>query len=338
MIKLKNQNGFSFFVIIIVLLITILIGGTSYFVYKNAHKTINNSLNTAQSSSKSSTFDCSFKSPIACNWYIGEPVLALLYKANPTLTKLFFDHSSVFVAVTNNSELSGIPGGWSVTPIFTYFDESQFSTAAASKTLSKSIKGISLDDELAVCKVYGKAECTPKTKVADPVPYEENASKLAQQAGLTYIDVGAGPDTNNNNSRWHAAAFANYVDSQIQLSEANQSKYSQESKTYLSGWDTAFNNYSASKYPDTKSTVGKVIDGITAKVPTCPTGTQGCTTYKTASPGDILAAVKNTINTGIWGYWLNCPAGNTPGPGPCSPEDVNAMISFLQSLEPVYNQ
>jgi hypothetical protein len=209
-------------------------------------------------------------------------------------------------------------------------------SAVTGHSLPAAIKGVSLDDELAVCKVYGHNECTPAAEQGNPVPYEQDAAKISKANNLLYLDVGADPDPKNANNRWHAAAFASYVDSQIQLSQPDLTKYTQESNTYLTGWKLAPKVYTASNYSGVSGNTAQVIDGITVKVPTCPTGQTGCTTYQTAPASQMEAAVKATMNTGIWGYWLNCPSGSTPGPGPCSQDDVNSMVSFLESMQSVY--
>jgi hypothetical protein len=355
MVKLKkakitiftSSSGFTLLEALLVVIIVVVIAAAGWFIYShNDHSNLSKSLSTTETSTAGKTNNstntnssgCPFKIATGCNWYIGAPVLALLYKANPTLAQEYFDHPSTFVAVTSNSQLTNIPKGWNVTPIYTFFDETQLESAVTNHTLSSLIKGVSLDDEKAVCKVYGKNECTPQAEQNNPVPYEQNASQVSSQANLIYLDVGADPDPANSGNRWHAAAFADYVDSQIQLSEANQNLFLQESNSYLAGWKSATNIYTPSKYKGAKTTPAKVIDGITAKVPTCGSGSVGCTTYQTANPADMVAAVKNTMDSGVWGYWLNCPTGQTPGPGPCDQSDVNTMISFLQTMSNVFNQ
>ena len=327
------QRGFALPELVIIIVSLVLITAAGWYVLdRNHNKTTANPANQVATTAS----DCTFKLKIGCNWYIGAPVLASLYKASPILAQTFFDHSTTFVAVTDVSQLNNIPKAWRVTPIYTYFDETLLKSDVEQHKLDTRIKGVSLDDEKAVCKVYGKNECTPQAEQASPVSYEQDASQVSAKASLIYLDVGADPDPTNGGNRWHAAAFADYVDSQIQLSEANQTKFTQNSNTYLAGWKSAISTYNSRNYPGVKTTTAKIIDGITAKVPTCNAGTGGCTTYTTANPADIVAAVKNTMNTGIWGYWLNCPAGTTPGPGPCDANDDNAMLSFLQTIQSVY--
>ena len=145
------------------------------------------------------------------------------------------------------------------------------------------------------------------------------------------------PDPNNSGNRWHAAAFADFVDSQIQLSENDQSKFLAQSNTDLAGWRAATGLYTSAKYAGARPATANVIDGITAKVRACPAGTSTpCTSYVPAQLGDMEAAVRNTMNSGIWGYWLNCPSGKTPGPGPCDSSDVAVMVSFLQAMASVF--
>ncbi|MHB1865386.1 MAG: hypothetical protein ACYCPS_04500 [Candidatus Saccharimonadales bacterium] len=331
--KPTGQTGFSAIEAILILIVIILIGSVAWYTFSHNKKSNPPSVSSINSSSSTS---CQFHQSIGCNWYIGAPVLSLLFKANPSLAKQYFDHPTTFVAVTAQSQLSQIPSGWNVTPIYTYFDETQLHSAISGHTLPAAIKGVSLDDELAVCKVYGQNECTPQAEQSNPVPYEQDAAELARQNDLIYLDVGAAPDPINGNNRWHAAAFASYVDSQIQLSQADLSKYTQESNTYLEGWRSATQTYTVNHYPGATGGTAKVIDGITAKVPTCSTGETGCTTYQTATPSSMVDAVKATMNTGIWGYWLNCPSGTTPGPGPCDQSDVSAMETFLQDMLSVY--
>jgi hypothetical protein len=294
---------------------------------------------------------CPFTNPMGCNWYIGAPVLTLLYKADPSLAQKYFDHPTTFVAVTESAQLSSIPSGWNVTPIFTSFDGDQLAADVTNKAVTTSsgtvdspqplpagIKGVTLDDEFDTCQVYGSGgDCTPAPEQANPVPYEEAVSQDATAAGLIYLDVGADPDASNSNNRWHAAAFANYVDSQIQFAETDTATFTAESSSYVAGWQSALKTYNtASHYEGVKSSTAQVIDGITAKVPDCSGGNSGCETYVTANPSDMVAAVKATMTSGVWGYWLNCPGGTTPGPGPCDQDDVNAMVSFLESMEAIY--
>jgi hypothetical protein len=331
----NKQTGFSVIELSTVVVITIAIASAGWLVY-HRHKEVTTPVATSTSTLTGSSSGCSFRLAIGCNWYIGAPVLTLINKANPSLAKTYFDHPTTFVAITDASELSSIPKDWDVTPIFTYFDETQLHSAINGHSLPAAVKGVSLDDELAVCKVYGQSECTPQAEQSSPVTYEQDAAQSAQKAGLIYLDVGADPDHSNAGNRWHAAAFASYVDSQIQLSEANLTKFTQESNTYLAGWRSATQTYTATKYPGATGSTAKVIDGITAKVPTCASGVTGCTTYTAATSDQMVDAVKSTMSTGIWGYWLNCPGGSSPGPGPCDSSDVSAMTSFLQTMQSVY--
>jgi hypothetical protein len=338
-LSIKKQGGFSVVEVILVLLFVCIIGIVGLYVRDRSshHSTATSGQTTSSTTAHASgSSDCQFKQAIGCHWYIGAPVLAALYKANPSLAKQYFDYPTVFVAFTAGSELTQIPTGWNVTPVYTYFDETKLHSDITSHSLPKGIKGVSLDDELAVCKVYGQNECTPQAEQSSPVSYEQDAAMLAKQNNLTYIDVGAAPDSANGSNRWHAAAFASYVDSQIQLSESSLSKFTQESTSYLAGWRSAAKTYTASRYSNVTGATAQVIDGITAKVPTCPVGQTSCTTYQAATPDEIESAVKATMNSGIWGYWLNCPGGATPGPGPCDQADVSAMVMFLTDMQTVY--
>jgi len=276
------------------------------------------------------------------NWYIGAPVLELLYKDNPVLAAKNFNRPSTFVAVTQPSQLASIPAGWNVTPVYTFFDEKKLhatvlgcpeGSPAGCQPLPKQVKGVVLDDEFAVCLVYGSNNCTPKAEEADPLPYELDASKITTERGLIYIDVGADPDPQNG-FRFHAGAFADYVDSQIQLAENDPAKFAQLAKSYEEGWNSALGKYS--KYPEARKQPAKVIIGIGARVRNCPE-TKGCKNYITAKVSDIVAAVQNTRNLpNLWGYWLNCPSGKPvpDGPGPCGPSDVKAMEQFLNIVNP----
>ena len=320
------------------LAVIVVLGLASWYVFERsgpATTSSNNPLSRTENASDSGS--CKFRDSMGCHWYLGAPVLALLYRADPRLVQRYFDYPTTFVAVTQPEQLSEIPLAWKVTPIFTFFDEAKLHAAIVTHSLPSGIRGVSLDDELAVCKVYGQRECTPQAEQGNPVPYEQDASRLAKLNHFVYLDVGAAPDPTNGGDRWHAAAFANYVDSQIQLSEANLSRFTQESTTYLAGWRSAPGVYNSSRYPGATDTTAQVIDGITAKVPTCPTGQRGCTTYQTATPTQMGDAVKATMGTGIWGYWLNCPSGRTPGPGPCDQADVRAMDAFLKNMVTVFN-
>jgi hypothetical protein len=278
------------------------------------------------------------------NWYIGAPVLSALYKDNSALANKNFNRPNTFVAVTQPNQLELIPAGWNVTPVFTFFDEKKLNAAINGcpegsppecHPLPAAIKGVVLDDEFAVCLVFGSNNCTPKAEESDPLPYEQDAAKITAQHGLIYIDVGADPDPRQGGFRFHAAAFADYVDSQIQLAEHDQQKYAHLAATYEAGWNSALAKYAG--YPQAKTKSAKVIVGIGARVRNCPEGTKGCKSYVTADVNDIVAAVRNTQSlTGLWGYWLNCPSGKPApeGPGPCGPADIKAMEQFLDVINP----
>jgi hypothetical protein len=337
--KPSDNQSRSRLVISATLTVIVVLGSASGYVYeRNAGATTTSTNQSNRPESSSSSDYCKFRNSMGCHWYIGAPVLALLYRANPRLAQQYFDYPTTFVAVTKPEQLSNIPSAWKVTPIFTFFDETKLHASIVTHSLPSGIKGVSLDDELAVCKVYGQHECTPQAEQSNPVQYEQDAASLTKLNHLVYLDVGAAPDPANSGNRWHAAAFASYVDSQIQLSEVNLTRFTHESNTYLSGWRSAVRIYSPDRYPGATGTTAEVIDGITAKVAACPAGQRGCRTYKTATPAQMEAAVKATMSSGIWGYWLNCPSGRTPGPGPCDQADVSAMEAFLKNMLTVFMQ
>jgi hypothetical protein len=233
-------------------------------------------------------------------WYIGAPVLHQLLAVDPTATTTVLDSPRTFVAVTKVSELPLIPAGWSVVPVQTFYDGDALVRAVTSGGIPPQVKGIVLDDE------RGNHDLTPVNEQADPIPYEQRAAQAVRSKGLLFLDVGNAPPPGTSGRSAagpsfspHAAQFADAVDEQIQLVEADLPVYVQRARLQSAAF---------------RATNPRVIilAGVTAVLRAGP-----------ATPDEMVAAVQATRGF-VDGYWINCPS--------CTSAQAAVAAGFLHRM------
>jgi hypothetical protein len=226
-------------------------------------------------------------------WYIGIPVLRALLAVNPTVTTRTFDNPNTYVAITNPSQLSEIPAGWSSVVVETFFDGTQLQNAVASGQIPSPVKGVVLDDE------KGNHNLTPMAEQLNPVPLEQTGANLARQHGLQFLDVGEAPATGPA-GRYHAAQYAGVVDLQVQRAQSQLSRFD----AMVSDGVAAFHH---------------VNPGVLVLVGIAADASGGVS----AGAEQMLKAVQTTRSV-AGGYWLNCT--------PCTSQDASAATQFLNLL------